>query len=482
LIYEIFPDRFAIGKPRDSTSKLALPAYQSQGMIRSAWSDLPRGENDFFGGDLRGILDHLDYVQGLGATGLYLTPIFTAPSNHKYDTLDYFTIDPQFGDDAALKDLIAELHRRGMKLTMDAVFNHVGEKNPWFLAAQRGERPYRDFFTFDAGGGYDCWWGFSSLPELRLDNPLLQELLFRGSGSVLQRYLGWGVDGWRFDTALDLGLGIGSAMREAVGTRFPDATLIGETMAFGAEWVRRGHFHGVMNYYLRDALMAWLGGSISARQMSRALSDYYDGYGHEGSVASWNVLSTHDTARLRTLLPDDRQRALAIVSQFTLPGEPVVYYGEEIGMEGGEDPDCRRPMIWDEARWDARTLALYKKLAALRSSRPELREGRLIVLGDRLDGNAIAYLRHTDVPNQTSIVIINAGKTRLQQQLFIPYSHLYATLPLKDAIESGPRIRVDKCAIAIDLPPESAAIYVPDDVDRKNYTFFKPRNLGSAWP
>src|SRR5580658_4175720 len=125
MIYQIFPERFAIGKPNDSATKLALPAYQGPGFTRRGWDELPQGGQDFFGGDLRGVIDHLDYIQDLGATALYLTPIFSAPSNHKYDTTDYDLIDPQFGDEKVLKELITELHRRGMKLILDAVLNHV---------------------------------------------------------------------------------------------------------------------------------------------------------------------------------------------------------------------------------------------------------------------------------------------------------------------------------------------------------------------
>jgi glycosidase len=153
MIYQIFPERFAIGKPLDIRTKLSQSAYQRDGYVRhAAWDEEPTGGSDFFGGDLRGVIDHIEYIKDLGADAVYLTPIFTAYSNHKYDTVDYQSVDPMFGDECVLGELIDELHKRGMRLIMDAVLNHVGTEHPWFQAAKRGEVPYRDFFTFFADG------------------------------------------------------------------------------------------------------------------------------------------------------------------------------------------------------------------------------------------------------------------------------------------------------------------------------------------
>lgn len=229
MIYQIFPERFAIGKPNDIQTKLAQPAYQRDGYTRHAsWDEEPTGGSDFFGGDLRGVIDHLDYLQDLGAEAVYLTPIFTAYSNHKYDTVDYQLVDPMFGDERVLGELIDGLHQRGMRLIMDAVLNHVGTKHSWFQAARRDERPYRDFFTFLADGKYLCWWGYDTLPELRIEHPLLARLLYRDPDSVLQRWLARGLDNWRFDAALDLGLDAVADIRGAIADRFPRARLLGE--------------------------------------------------------------------------------------------------------------------------------------------------------------------------------------------------------------------------------------------------------------
>jgi alpha-glucosidase len=477
VTYQIFPERFAIGKPHTSESKLKLPAYQDPDYSRHRWDELPENPSrgkDFFGGDLAGIRDKLDYIQDLGVTALYLTPIFISPTNHKYDTTDFLTIDPQFGGEKAFTSLIRELKRRQMRLILDAVFNHVSDSHPWFLAAQRGEKPYRDFFTIRKDGSYDCWRGHRHMPELNLDNEALQKLLFRGKSSVLQKYLGMGVDGWRFDVAVDVGLGIVREMRAAVKREFPDAVLLGEVMCFAGDWCSRDDvFHGVMNYYFRDAVLGWLRGEISSRQVNRAANDYFAGYGHAGAVRSWNMLSSHDTPRLRWTIHDTALRKLAVVAQFTLPGVPFVYYGEEIGMDGGHDPDCRRPMIWDESRWDKDTRAFYKRIIEIRQSHAALRRGALTVL----EADTLVFLRHTGTINETAVVAINASAQPYRQVVFAPHSHLYHALPMKNLLEPSQMVTMEAGNIRIELPPRTAGIFVPDDTRLANYNFFKPRNL-----
>ena len=480
VTYQIFPDRFAIGKPHTSESKLALPMYHNPGCSRRRWDEMPENPSrgkDFFGGDLAGISDRLDYIQDLGVTALYLTPIFIAPSNHKYDTTDFFTIDPQFGGEKALKQLIRELKRRKMRLILDAVLNHVSDSHPWFLAARRGEKPYKDFFTFQKSGEYECWRGHRHMPELNLANEALQKLLFRGKNSVLQKYLEMGVDGWRFDVAVDVGLRTVREMRKVIRQRFPDAVLLGEVMCYAGDWCNNEQvFHGVMNYYFRDAVLGWLRGEVSARQMNH-VGEYHDGYSHAGAIRSWNMLSSHDTPRLRRTIQDTAQRRLAVVAQFTLPGVPFLYYGEEIGMDGGHDPDCRRPMIWDEKRWDKETLEFYKRIIEIRQSHPALRRGRLTVLGQKLDGDALVFLRHTDKINEVALVAINNATQPLRQIVFTPHSHLYHALPMKNLLEPSQVVNMEAGNLKLDIPARSAAIFVPDDTRLPNYKFFKPRNL-----
>jgi alpha-glucosidase len=258
-------------------------------------------------------------------------------------------------------------------------------------------------------------------------------------------------------------------------------------MSFGADYCADGlHFHGVMDYWFRSAVLGWFDGSVTTRAFTRAVGDYYVRYGHEASLRSWNVLSTHDTPRLRSILPDAADRELAVILQFTLPGEPVVYYGEENGMEGGPDPDNRRPMQWAQSSWDQRTRAFYRKIGELCAIRRELREGRLILLDDYLDpqARAIAYIRHTEVPNQESLVVVNRGETVLEQRLLLPHTQYFPTLRLTNLLapDATPdQVECRQGSVQLRLPAKTAAIYVPVD-NAPNYSFFKPRMLGPNWP
>lgn len=483
IIYEIFPERFAIGKPYTSEAKLALKSYHPNDItyVRHHWDELPvippKGF-DFFGGDINGIIDHLDYLQEIGVTTLFLTPIFISPSNHKYDTRDFFTVDEHFGGEKALKELINQLKQRKMYLFLDIAFNHISDMHNWFLAAKNGEYPYRNFFKFNDDGSYQCWRKFYQMPELNLLDEKLQGILFRNSDSVLQKYLNMGVDGFRFDVAVDVGLGIIRAIRQALRLKYPHAVMIGEVMNYAADWIdSTDKYHGVMNYYFHDALYSWLQGKITALQMNYATKEYYHGYGKEGAICSWNILSSHDTARLRNMLGDKKQRQLAVIAQFTLPGVPLIYYGEEIGMEGGEDPDCRRPMIWEESRCDMNTFELYKKLIAIRKSHPELQFGYFVMLGHKMSANALAFLRYTDKKNEVAIIVINNSSAPIKERIFTPHSHLYHNLPMKDLLSNSPTVKMQAGNVDLDIPAYSAAILVPDDTQFKDYKFFKDRNL-----
>lgn len=484
VIYQIFPERFAIGGGLDSAQKLAQPAYDVPGAARRGWDDStmeqPWGQQ-FFGGDLDGIAEKLGYLAELGITGVYLTPVFSAPSNHKYDATDFFAIDPMFGGEPALARLIAALHARGMTLTLDAVLNHVSDRHPWFLAAQAGDPAYRDWFTFDADGRHQCWQDYGLMPELNLANPAVRDVLYRRPDSLVQHWLAQGVDNWRFDVAQDVGTEVAAEMAACVAERFPDASLLGELNGFSASWLAgRGlgpGFHGMMNYWYRTATLAWLAGEIDALQMNRALADARAGYGLQGLLCSWNMLSSHDTPRLITTVGSVEKARLALAMQLTMPGVPLIYYGEEIGMEGGADPDCRRPMRWNEADWNHAQRDWVKRLIAIRQANPALQYGDVTVLGDRLPGNALVFLRHTGRPGEAALVVVNLGDAPLKARLLLPYSHWYDGVPLRDALGRSAEMRVQAASVALDVAPGEAAIYEAYE-PYANYTFFKPRNRG----
>ena len=487
VVYQIFPERFAIGGGKTSAEKLQDPAYDLPGLVKHDWDRMefsPPWSNHFCGGDLDGITDHLDYLVDLGITNVYLTPIFSAPSNHKYDSADFFKIDAMFGGEAALERLITALHARDMTLTLDAVLNHVSNTHPWFLAAQAGDPDKQDWFTLREDGSYECWQGHGTLPELNLSNLAVRDVMYRRSDSMVQHWLSQGVDHWRFDVAQDVGIAVASEMANIVGARFPQAGLLGELNGFSGSWfdgAQEGKpgYQGMMNYWYRTATLAWLAGEIDAVQLNGAVRDAREGYGLKGLLCSWNLLSSHDTPRLGTVVNDPVRAKLAWLMQCTLPGIPLIYYGEENGMLGGADPECRRPMTWNENQWNQEQRAWLKQLIAVRQASAALKYGDIIVLGDRLPGNALVFLRATGVPGEEALVIVNGSEAPLHVRLMLPYSHWYDGIPLKDALSNALDTQVQAGSVMLDIAPLCGAVYLPTNPYR-NYNFFKPRNSGEV--
>lgn len=480
-VYLIMPDRFAIGGGKSSAQKLAEPAYdQWPDLVRKAWADRPETPpwgTDHFGGDLQGIIDHIDHLHDLGVDLVCLTPIFHARSNHKYDTLDHFRLDPMFGDMDTLRRLIEALRQRGMGLILDAVVNHVSIEHPWFQAAQKEDQQYRQYFFFEADGTFATWWDFPHLPELDIENEDLRDYFYRKPDSVLKHYLDMGVAGWRFDAAPDLGLPYVQEVRRELQAHAPEALLVGEMTCFASDWVAAGGFHGALNYFMRTAIVGWLQGLLEARQLENMINRYCAEFSHESACLSWTMLSSHDHPRLRNVFPQARQRWLALVLQFTLPGMPTIFYGEETGLHGGPDPDCRVAMQWNRDAWDEEELQRYRQLTVLRRNSPELRTGRLLMLGDQIeDTDFVAYLRYTDVPQEYSITLINSAAQEFSRILMLPYAHVYDGVILEDALGSGFACKVVCGSIAVRLEPQSALVLRVRVDQFDNFRFYKSRS------
>ena len=342
VFYQIFPERFANGDSSNDPSGV------------QPWGGKPTGGN-FFGGDLKGIVDHLDYLAGLGVTAIYLNPIFEATTNHKYNTTDYLKIDPHFGDEAIFKKMVDGCHARGIKVILDAVFNHTGVQ---FFAFQdikkRGARsPYLHWFNVyglpigpPEKPNYECWWGHGSLPKLMTLNPDVQQYLFE----VTRHWMHLGVDGWRLDVATDVPRQFWIQWRKVVKSVNPEAYTVGEIWEDGTPWLRGDQFDAVMNYRFRDAALEFfVQGRLSPTQFDSMLARHREDYPAQVNYALQNLLGSHDTERFLTLCKGDTARMkLAVLFQMTYLGAPMVYYGDEIGMEGGRDPDCRRTMAWED--------------------------------------------------------------------------------------------------------------------------------------
>ncbi len=442
VFYQIFPERFFDGDPSNNVVSGEY-LYEGEPVVAKAWDDLPerkQGPREFYGGDLEGVRQKLPYLQSLGVTALYLNPVFTSPSSHKYDTVDYDAVDPHFGGNEALENLCAELRECGFRLILDAVVNHTSERHAWF--DRFGEQPEpgaygggetRGFYTFasEDPDSYSGWVGVRTLPVLDFSHPEVRRRIYEADDAVLRRWLRspYSVDGWRFDVVHMLGDGTGAKnnayyireFRRVLREENPEALILGEHFFEATSWLQGDQEDSAMNYYgFTMPVRAFLGGVdhlgyplvIDARDFSHLLTRARAQLSLEIQLSQFNLLGSHDVSRILTLLGGDVVRLkLAVTLLFTYIGVPCVYYGDEVGLEGGGDPDCRRTFPWDETRWNDDVTAHYRALIALRRERRVLQEGLFIQL--YAEGNVFAFAQTLE--DEVVIVIINrGGEVRLE--------------------------------------------------------------------
>jgi len=418
VLYQIFPDRFF----HSGSCKENVP---SDRVLRDDWDGAPRWEPDargkitqydFFGGDLTGIEEKLGYLKGLGVTCIYLNPIFLAQSNHRYDTSDYFKIDSLLGDDEDFTRLCQAAHALGMRIILDGVFSHTGADSKYFRQAQASKSsPYYAWYTFHGWPeDYACWWGIDILPELREDHPGVLEF-FTGENGVVRYWLRRGADGWRIDVADELPDVFLDRLFEASQRENPGAYLLGEVWEDASrKWShggrRRfllgGQMHSVMNYPLANAILRFAR-RAAAEQLAEVVESQLEHYPPCAIAGLMNHVGTHDTPRALTRLLDKapleaarRRLMLCAALQYTLPGNPCVYYGDEAGLRGAKDPFNRACYPW--GREDGDLLGWYRALGALRTKHREAFAGTDFRLLSAMLG-CIAYMRR-DV-----IVIANAN-------------------------------------------------------------------------
>lgn len=392
VMYQIFPERFANG--------MGEKPY-----ITAPWDATPTPRM-YLGGDLPGVTQHLDYLSDLGVNCLYFTPIHPSPTNHKYSIVDYYDVDAGFGGQAAFRELVQAAHARGMRVLLDGVFNHCSEYHPFFEDVKRCGKasPYYDFFLIDGDfpsrekGNYRTF-GFSSdMPKLNTGIPAVIDY-FCGVGAWWIRE--FGIDGWRLDVMDEISDDFLRAFRKAVKAANPDALILGEAWHDPRAWLAGDELDGVMNYGLTKALIDYLvDGALTARQAASRLTRLFFRTTSISARMMMNLLDSHDTDRFLTLLRGDRQRLkLALCLLFFFPGMPCVYYGDEIGMTGGYDPDCRKGFIWDETAWDAELRRHVQLLARLKT-------------GGRLAGDVIRISASDDVltlEREELTLLINAS-------------------------------------------------------------------------
>ena len=407
VFYQIFPDRFCNGDPSISVQN---GEYQYGGgthpVIAKQWGDpvaadhLGTGASEFYGGDLAGIQSKLHYLQSLGITALYLNPIFVSPSNHKYDTVDFYRVDAHLGSNEQLAELTSNLHQRGMRIVLDAVVDHTSDQHPWFTAASDVHATARRFYTFDEKGQHIGWKGLSHLPKLDFASREVQEIVYSGDDAILRHWLRapYAIDGWRFDVIHMLGEHGSAAgntyhvqqMRQCMKQENPDAYVLGEHFFEASQWLQGDQEDGAMNYYgfahpvrafLANQDIAYHPVRISAEEFDQWLKQARCSIPFANQLAQFNLLDSHDTARFLSLLSGDvALMRTAVTLLFTYIGTPCIYYGDEVGMEGGKDPDCRRCFPWDSTEWNHLLHDHYRRMIRLRKTHPALRRGDIHTL------------------------------------------------------------------------------------------------------
>lgn len=477
VVYHVFVDRFA--PPANPEAKRAM--FASPRVMR-AWSDLPkRGQHlaeaglwshelEFWGGDLASLRGKLAYIQDFGADVLYLNPIHKAYTNHKYDAQDYFEVSPEYGTRADVAALAADAHERGMKLMLDGVFNHMGRTAPIFQEALRDETsPYRAWFCFGSQYkfGYRAWYNVGNLPELNLENPRVRARIWGDPDSVVQGYLREGVDGWRLDVAFDIGLEYLNELTKAAHRARPGSLVVGEIWNYPAEWFPS--IDGIMNFHVRQIILEMIAGRLAGGQAGTLIERMIADAGIEPILKSWIILDNHDTPRLKHILPDDRDRRLAQLLQFTLPGAPCVYYGHELGMDGGDDPLMRAPMRWDLVTDDNAELAWMRALVAMRRESVALRIGDFKLLDSR---TLLAFQRSTDKVADTRIIVINPTEAPVEEVIAMRDSKVMNFATLKDML-SRAECSVPSGLIRVRVPAKTGHVFRVDMQKDGDYSPYK---------
>jgi cyclomaltodextrinase len=414
VFYQIFPERFANGD-RSNVPEDVEP-----------WGGEPK-INNFFGGDLQGVLDHLDYLQKLGINAIYFNPLFQATTNHKYDTEDYLKVDSHFGTNAVLKNLVGACHERGIRVLLDAVFNHSGHTfGPFVDVLQNGATsPYAGWFHVrefplevrDGLPTYDAFAFEPHMPKLNTENAEVQAYLLEVARYWIEEI---GVDGWRLDVANEVDHRFWRRFRDVVKAVNPDAYILGEIWHDSLPWLSGDQFDAVMNYPLTEAILDYaVRGTIDGRQFADLVGSLLAAYPQQATEAAFNLLGSHDTPRLLTLSKGDKRRMkLAAAIQFTMAGTPCIYYGDEIGLTGTQDPGCRKCMEWDEEKQDRDLFGFFAGLVRLRGAYRALRDGSLEILQAVTGQSTMAYLRQAD--GEQLVIALNAGKRKAALSLQLP--------------------------------------------------------------
>lgn len=511
VMYQVFVDRFFGCNPAEGT----VYEPDSKNFFRREWSELPEYERDpdtnsvlrydYFGGNLQGLIEKLPYLHELGIGVLYLNPIFEAHSNHKYDTADYHKIDPMYGNQDTFQKLCSEGKKLGIRVILDGVFSHTGSNSIYFNrestysslgAYQSTNSPYYPWYRFDPHPEhYDCWWGIDTMPNVDETNEDYQNFVLHHENSVIKHWMKLGAKGWRLDVADELPDSFIKSLRVVMHTIDDKALLIGEVWEDASNKSSYGEFReyllgdeldSVTNYPFRKILLAFLLGTIDAREMHLQLMQLYENYPLHHFYTAMNLIGSHDVPRVLTLLgeapeqqslskADQRtyrlspaQRELAIkrlkllsLMQFFFPGVPCIYYGDEVGLEGYSDPYNRAPYPW--GRENLELLSWYKTIIALRNQHTALQTGcwHTTYAHEDVYGLVRQISNHQNVfgqvaQNGTFLLFIN--RSRAQQRDIQIDLRPWCNRSLVNLFDEQEQISIDKGILSLTLNPLEAKV------------------------
>ncbi len=479
IIYQIFPDRFYFSgenKKNIPEDRYICTDWEKQPEYRQPIDDICRLGNDYYCGDLLGIEKKLDYLKELGVNCIYLNPVFEAHSNHRYNTADYMKIDPMLGDEKALCSLIKKAEKKGINIILDGVFSHTGDDSVYFNKYNRynsigaynsSDSKYVNWFKFKSyPDDYHSWWGIETLPETVEDNADFSDFI-TGENGVLRYWLKKGIKGWRLDVADELPDGILDKIRTAVKAEGEENYLLGEVwedasnkISYGTRrrFLRGKQLDSVMNYPFANAIVDYLRDGNADKLMNTVLQ-VVENYPPQSVKLLMNHIGTHDTARILTRLGTDRLNLsdrgsqaelvlnddeykkgtellkLAAVLQFTFPGIPSVYYGDEAGMQGGSDPFCRAGYPWGKENKEI--LDFYKKLGSIRRGSKAFCSGEFIPI--MADSSVIAFMRKSG--RHKAFIAINNGSNAVKIKLptDINITDILGVAPNKGEISLNPK-------------------------------------------
>ncbi|WP_164667983.1 glycoside hydrolase family 13 protein [Virgibacillus doumboii] len=434
--YQIFPERFANGDTSNDP----------EGTLK--WASAEPEYDNFFGGDFQGVMDHLDYLVDIGVGGIYFTPIFQAYSNHKYDTIDYMEIDPQFGDKDKFRELVRKCHEKGIRVMLDAVFNHSGYYFPQFQdVLEKGkDSEYKDWFHLrefpvqtEPAPNFDSFGFTPHMPKLNTENPEVKAYLLHVAKYWMEEF---DIDGWRLDVANEVDHQFWREFKKVVKRVKPDVYILGEIWHDSMPWLQGDQFDAVMNYPFTLAALDYLAkDKINAKQFANQISSVLSSYPENVNEVAFNLLGSHDTARVLTICKENKQKAkLLYLLQLSFIGTPCVYYGDEIGMTGGDDPGCRKCMVWDEHQQDLSVKSFIKKLIYLRKTEPAFGSmGGFRIAETSEESNHLVYVKQYN--DESIYFILNPSENTVTTDIQAEYAeNLWTGKRLADAstIETNP--------------------------------------------